>query len=195
MVRRARLAAAVSELDPVLSRIEEGDMWAHEEVVEELMRHGPVLPMRLGTVLADERALDAVLDEGADDLVSGLARVRGAVELAVRAVIDNGEADRSQQQDQPTGAEYMLGRLAAQRRSDELARRVHEPLASLARESAFSGGRSGDLQMRGAYLVDEGRVDGFRARVEELEREGIASALVCTGPWPPYSFSDVRSGS
>ena len=41
-------------------------MWSHEAVVEHLMRRGPVLPLRFGTMLGDERALRAIL--------SGLAR-------------------------------------------------------------------------------------------------------------------------
>jgi hypothetical protein len=40
-----------------------------------------------------------------------------------------------------------------------------------------------------AYLVDRERVDSFRARVEELGEEIDGAAVVCTGPWPPYSFT------
>ena len=35
-----------------------------------------------------------------------------------------------------------------------------------------------------AYLVDRDAVDAFRARAAELD-------AVCTGPWPPYSFSEA----
>jgi hypothetical protein len=35
----------------------------------------------------------------------------------------------------------------------------------------------------GAYLVDVGRVERFRSQVHELGDD-----LVCTGPWPPYTF-------
>ncbi len=33
-------------------------------------------------------------------------------------------------------------------------------------------------------------MNAFFTRVTELEREGVAAALVCTGPCPPYTFSE-----
>jgi hypothetical protein len=53
---------------------------------------------------------------------------------------------------------------------------VQEQLHDLARDTVERPGRV-------AYLVDRDRVDAFRARVAELH-------ATCTGPWPPYSFSE-----
>jgi hypothetical protein len=196
LVERGRLCAGVSAIDDVATRLEEDDLWAHEEVVEAMMDAGPVLPMRAGTVLAERAAVEDMLLEWQSQLAEALERVRGAVEFGVRAVIGpQQEPPAGAAAEKPTGAEYMLGRLARQRRADELARRVHEPLALLARESALNAGPATGRQLRAAYLVDSDRVERFRERVDELERERVASALVCTGPWPPYSFSDVRPGS
>jgi Gas vesicle synthesis protein GvpL/GvpF len=194
MVEHGRLSAAVSEIDAVARRLEEDDLWAHEDVVEALMEAGPVLPMRAGTVLAEGEAVESLLWEWSAQLVEALERVRGAVEFGIRAIIDpdDGSAVATAGGDPPTGSQYMLGRLATKRRGDELARRVHEPLATLARESAVNAGPDLGRQLRAAYLVDVERVDRFRDQVDELERDEVASALVCTGPWPPYSFSDLR---
>jgi hypothetical protein len=52
---------------------------------------------------------------------------------------------------------------------------IQAQLRELARDTVERPGRV-------AYLVDRGTVDGFRARVTELQ-------ATCTGPWPPYSFS------
>jgi hypothetical protein len=52
---------------------------------------------------------------------------------------------------------------------------IQAQLRELARDTVERPGRV-------AYLVDRGAVDGFRARVAELQ-------ATCTGPWPPYSFS------
>ena len=52
------------------------------------------------------------------------------------------------------------------------------------------------LLLSAAYLVPRDGVDDFRGEVVKLERAHPDLALVCTGPWPPYSFAprtDVRA--
>ncbi|MDX6729997.1 MAG: Gas vesicle synthesis protein GvpL/GvpF, partial [Baekduia sp.] len=47
---------------------------------------------------------------------------------------------------------------------------------------------------RTSYLVDEPVVGRFRNAVERLQREHPEAALLCTGPWPAYSFVSGVSG-
>jgi hypothetical protein len=51
-----------------------------------------------------------------------------------------------------------------------------------------AGARGG---MSAAYLVERGVVPRFRAVVQRLQRDHADLALLCTGPWPPYSFVDL----
>ena len=48
-------------------------MWAHERAVEALMERGAVLPMRFGTMMADEAALTEALAARRDELAAGRA--------------------------------------------------------------------------------------------------------------------------
>jgi Gas vesicle synthesis protein GvpL/GvpF len=154
-------------------------LWRHEEVVEELMRERDLLPVRFGTLMEDEEAAARALEERRDELVTSLDRVRGAVELAVRA--HRSEAD----DEHPTGsgAEYM----DAKARQAEAAALLHDPLAFLARDSVV---RQGPELLRAAYLVDRDAVDGFVELVKRLEATIDDVHLLCTGPWPPYSFTE-----
>ena len=54
-------------------------------VVERLMGSQPILPARFGTLLADDDEAVTALRTRHDELRRGLALVRGAVELGVRA--------------------------------------------------------------------------------------------------------------
>jgi hypothetical protein len=88
-----------------------------------------------------------------------------------------------------------MSRLGQQRRHEDIATRVHEPLARIARESVTRSGFAERGAIKAAYLVDTDRVEAFRGRVEELGRELDGASIVCTGPWPPYSFaSSEQSG-
>jgi len=126
------------------------------------MEQGTLLPVRYGTVVADEAAAVEAVSEHRDAFARALARVRGAVELSVRAV---GPADAA-----PAAA------------------RVHATLAVLARDAVRLGG---DEQLNGAYLVERVAVDDFVAAVGRLQREHRALSILCTGPWPPYSFTEA----
>ena len=66
---------------------------------------------------------------------------------------------------------------------------IHARLSGLAREHARL---EGSEPLRAAYLVDRAAVDGFVAAVRELQHEHRGLSILCTGPWPPYSFAEPR---
>jgi Gas vesicle synthesis protein GvpL/GvpF len=154
-------------------------LWRHEEIVEALMEERDLLPVRFGTIVPDEDAATRAVLERRDQLVAGLDRVRGAVELAVRA--RPRERDDEAAPDTESGLDYML----AKARRTEAARLVHEPLAFMARDSVVQGGP--DL-LRAAYLVDRDAVESFVSLVRRLQESDTGLDVLCTGPWPPYSF-------
>jgi hypothetical protein len=158
-VRCGRLSAVCAPAEP--GEVTADALWRREALLERLMEDRDLLPVRFGTLLPDEAAAERALAERQDDFAAGLDRVRGAVELGVR--VQGDERD-----------------LRARARA---LRDVHEPLAALARAGAVLPARE---LLRAAYLVDRDQVDRFVARVDDLQG---AYAILCTGPWPPYSFT------
>ena len=55
----------------------------------------------------------------------------------------------------------------------------------------FDSGR----QVHLIYLVPEDAVPEFRGVVERLQAAHPDLGLVCTGPWPPYSFATAAGGA
>ena len=195
-VGRARLFAIVSERGEFGGQTTESDLWAHEAVAEALMDRGTVLPVRFGTVMPDDAAVLRALDARRRQLEAALERVRGAVELGIRAAIAGANGYDAGPDDAPgangPGTAYMRARLDRERQGSRAAARIHEPLASLARASTVRGSAQEPPLIRAAYLVDRDRIEDFMARVEELDALDEA-AIVCTGPWPPYSFSSAEA--
>jgi hypothetical protein len=184
--------AIVSDHGELPLRAEPEDLWAHEAVVEAAMELGPVLPMRAGTAFADEGELLETLRGRAGEFRRALERVEGAVELGIRAVVD---LEPSGNGKPPSGAgpgtAYMIGRLERVRSAERVAAAIHEPLAALARESTWRVEAGQPPRLAAAYLVDRSQVEPFQERVSELE-DGRPISIVCTGPWPPYSFVAER---
>ena len=160
---------------------------AHERVVEAIMASGPVLPLRFGTQLEGEQRLAAVLHERRAELLRALERVRGHVELGLRAF----PARRSHADLDPgerTGRDYLLARAADHRRADEAALHLHAPLAEFAPASRLRERPAPPAVLVAAYLVESDGVAEFRARAEELAARHDHLHAVVTGPWPPYNF-------
>jgi hypothetical protein len=83
-----------------------------------------------------------------------------------------------------SGAAYLRARTTRSQAADS----VHAALAALARDSRT---RVGVEPLRAAYLVDRHAVAGFVSRVRELQDAQPELAILCTGPWPPYSFAET----
>jgi Gas vesicle synthesis protein GvpL/GvpF len=175
----------VSEHDGLPPAGEEAVL-AHARVVEHVVAcSDAVLPVRFGRAFADDRALEEAVSRQLGALKAALTRVRGCVELGVRVV----GRERSPSLPAESGRAYMEARLVDREATAKLARELHEPLERLARSSTSTVSATPRLMLSAAYLVAPDDVEAFRTRVGELEAAHRDLEIVCTGPWPPYSFA------
>ena len=167
---------------PPSGEVSREDVLRHAQVVEALMgRSAAILPAQLGHAFRDEEQLATAIEEQAEQLKRGLERVRGCVEFGLRATT----ARTAEVPAAETGAGYMHARLEQVRLQDDLVDRLHEPLARLARATNLQRGTG---SVTATYLVARDDAAAFEAAAARLERtQGVT--VVCTGPWPPYSFA------
>jgi hypothetical protein len=189
------LFAIWSEHEEPRLEADESSLWEHERVVEAVLGEGSVLPMRFGSWMPGSDAVLDLLAARREEFQLGLERVRGAVEIAVRAIVHaelsepvHAFADDTER----SGTEYMLGRLNEEKRSVAIASLIHEPLLALSKASKPLSTSLSD-SVNTAYLVARDDVVPFRAAVEKLDDTVEDATIVCTGPWPPYSFTPGES--
>jgi hypothetical protein len=164
-------------------------LWLHEQVLEELMDTHAVLPLRFGSTLADELELRELLAARHDEFAAALAAVRGRVEIGVRASapdVSNGTRPEPPE----SGRAYITAKLERRRAAARMGEDLHAELASLACASTFRLMADPQPVFSGAYLVDRTRIDEFRRGVEAARAARPGIALACTGPWPPFSFTE-----
>jgi len=161
--------------------------WRHEEVVEALMADRDLLPVRYGTRLEDEDAVARAVGERRDELAAALERVRGSVELSVRVMRAGERSAAFPAADASSGADHLRLRAQANATRERTARALHGPLSELARASVEGQPRPQEL-FRPAYLVELDGFDKFAAGVARLQEATPGVSILCTGPWPPYSF-------
>jgi hypothetical protein len=161
-------------------------LWRHEQVVEALMEDRDLLPVRFGTRLDDDAAAARSLAGRRAEFKRALERVRGAVELSVRAMfLDTGGPVEPTAE---TGADYLRLKRRITVAQETVASAVHEPLRALARAHTLRSPRPPAEALRAAYLVERDAVGRFTGLVAQLDEQHPELQLLCTGPWPPYSF-------
>jgi hypothetical protein len=183
----------------------------HWRVLEDACSSTTVLPVRFGTVMADDGAVvDEFLAPSHDELAAALAEMAGKVQLMVKgfyeqealltAVVARSPAIarlREQVQALPEAAAYYkrieLGqRVAAEveRARERDAQAVIERLQPLALDARLEPPSTADGAFNAAFLVEEKRVEEFNQAVTALKRELAGRIrLRYVGPLPPYSFT------
>jgi Gas vesicle synthesis protein GvpL/GvpF len=164
-------------------------LWEYEQAVERLAQRRPLLPARFASVLADDDAVREMLNGRREQLTAALDRIRGAVELALCA-----DWSRPPQPDSSSrsGIAYMRSRLELRSRAREVAAAL-EPLGALSRNCRRDLAARSSVGLRCAYLVDRERLHEFTTVVAQLGDRLPDIELVCTGPWPVYSFAEGAS--
>jgi len=181
----------------------------HDEVVRSVFEHGPVLPLRFGTVVADEDGARRLLEEQETSARRRLAHVGTHREWGVRLSRDDSAEEQQEQhasaatrRREMTGTSYLASRreaLQQSQRAEEqtaaMTARAEDALGEHAVDVARRGGGPGSALLTDlAYLVPVTSEDSFLAAAErlsgEVAREGLL--LEVTGPWPPYSFASLH---
>jgi Gas vesicle synthesis protein GvpL/GvpF len=196
---------------------------AHQQVLERVLEDASVVPCRFCTVYRSEVELRRFLSQRREVLQAALDRVRGKVEVGVKAFIDRDRFasaqakqndDIRQLENQVSAAEggraYLEGRRLEQRVASELegfrgeaAGRLHARLLAAAEDGLALplqapelSGREEEMVFNGAYLVTVDRVafeEALASLGRDLRDDGVDLEL--TGPWPPYNFVPEELGA
>ena len=171
----------------------------HHGVVRKAARQFPaVLPCRAGQGLASGSAVQSWLKAHYRRLKRHLSRLAGRQEVGVKLILPTSTllAGRAARRGQGSlsGQEYLRQKLAERHRTqhflellrEELERRKGMQWEDRRLEVRFEDDR---VVLNLCYLTRGASVPEFRAACRLLRRRHPDLQLSCTGPWPPYSFT------
>lgn len=210
-VRHGGLGALVSHMREGEARLRRESVTAHSDVLAGAFAHGPVLPLRFGSVLSDEQAaIDQLMAPAHDQLLARLDALDGKGEMQIRAVYLEEPLLRSilardpglarlvgQVQGQPAAAthferirigEAIAGAVQARRAHDEAA--FVGALAPLALAVSVSEPHHERSALNAAFLVETAQLEAFDAAAERLSTAHADIQFKLLGPMPAYSFAD-----
>jgi hypothetical protein len=194
------LAAVVSEPSSD-GRLTDGDAESYLGMLCALVRGGPVVPLRFGTVAATEQAVRTdVLAPSAAELRRYLERLDGLAEChvylrfdeaaALRAVFDetpharNNDVRGADLHERIRAGEMIAGHITTWRRA--MSKKLLQPLSARAIEAVALPERE-PTEERWAFLIPLSEVETARGAVREIAaRAAVLADFV--GPLPAYSF-------
>lgn len=211
------LYAALSQTPGMIQNQQGEILQAHEHVIDTIMQHTTIVPLKFGTILKDEQAAQTLLAEQGERFKSLLATFQGKVECGLKIYVDKRlvlqqmmhsehEYDSSQPllESRSKGAAYLLAR----KKEEQLKDRVNAELLHVADHifhtfgqaacdmkqnsplPAKTTGKKKEMILNAAYLVEQEQVAAFYEQAKSLAAHyaSIKPDLEFSGPWPPYNF-------
>lgn len=180
------------------------DLLRHHAIVEAIAGSGPCLPVRFGSVVADEAAAVGLLDARTTSFAAALARVAGRSELAVTllwrdAGIAAEAVPAATGPGTPPGRRFLEARRAAlavtagrQEEADALATELISLLGSLGIDPADVRHQTcptAEVAVSLAVLVPGARAAEVKDALTARSGSRVGIRGVVSGPWPAYSFT------
>lgn len=207
------LAAVVSNTPVMIHDPTRENVMAHEEVNETVMKEFTVIPMSFGTVFRTEDDVVEFLRHTSDALQDVLRKMKDKIEFGLKVnwdtetVLKEVERQRedirllkgeisSNRLTSTYFARMQLGRMVDQamnEKSESYIREIYDHLRNEAIASRHNKPIGEKMILNAAFLVERGKANQFQQKVQEIAQkyEGQLRFL-CTGPWPPYNFVNIR---
>jgi hypothetical protein len=204
------IAAVVSDTKPALAP-SRADVIAHQRVNEVVMRDYTVLPMSFGTIFETRADVRELLRSAYKAFRSVLTKMEDKLEFGLKVLWDREQVIRelereddgirqlkgeiSAQKGSTYFARMKYGRLvdaAIQARSDRYVQSIFDSLRRVVVASRADRPSGDDTIMSAAFLVERRQQPDFDGMVKQLGARHDELTIAYTGPWPPYSFVNLR---
>lgn len=208
------ITAVVSDFDADCASLSRENVFGHELVVSHVLSHTTPLPFRFGTITTILQ-LENYVRSRHSALRAMLENVRGSVEMSVKITWDidavkrdiaeiisetTATSRRVAGQGSGPGTAFLvarqheiLGDEALRRRSEEVKAWLNEYLGDVAKQTVTRLQPRESLVLAAAYLVERARLDEYEGRLAAARAERPVLHFLTSGPWPPYSFSQLSS--
>lgn len=193
----------------------------HEKVIETVMKNSCVIPFKFGTIFNTEENLKIMLKEHISKFKDTLKYLEGKEEWGVKIYCDIDKLkenliledrellniDREINSCQP-GKAFILKKKKVElvntninKKLNDYGQLIFEKLNQYSIESRINKllpkevtERKEEMILNSVFLIKKDKVENFieaESALKEIFQE-MGFFLDCTGPWPPYNFTDLK---
>jgi len=201
------IGAVVSEFTEPVQNNTKGNVLAHEEIVERLMEHFTVLPVRFQTIIDGRDNLLSMMQSYYKDFRDNLDRVRNKVEFGIKVIwpsdkikehITNTYKKNDKKVSVPgnsSNKRFMREKFEKYKLDEEFEKKADKFINVMdIFFSKFTAGKklkklkTEDLLLDAVYLVKKDDQDNFKEAFEHIKDPHANFKFLFSGPWPPYNF-------
>mgnify|MGYP001558977299 CR=1 FL=1 len=166
--------SALASSYPILkSALKEEEAMQHADILKKIAEKTTVVPASYGTVFNNQEILKTVLSKSYPAIKQTLMLIDGKIELGLKVV--KNELDDA---------------------NNGVAIEILDPLSKLSIKNIKGDIFSDRLLLNHSFLVEKNKFSEFSEEIAKLEQKHNDLKFVYTGPWPPYSFVNIKiSGS
>lgn len=205
------LAVVSSCIDAETIRPRRQLLTAHQHVVAEIAKHWDLLPVAFGLIANDDSELHAILSSNIDELSNALERVSGMVEMnlvvswtvenvfqhllaqhpELQAARDRAAAGQASREEMIEVGRQIDQTLKAERGAH--ADMVRAGLADVCTAIEFQDAKSESEIVRAQCLIAREGEEAFTQAIHRIaDQLDNHYSLAFNGPWPPYSFVNLK---
>lgn len=188
------------------------NMFAHEWVIEEVMKEFTVLPVRFCTIAASADEIRNLLDRRHKEFKNLLRNMEHKVEAGVKAIwknmdiifkeiveenkkIKKAKSQSSNLKSQILNLKMEVGKMVEQalaKKKEKEAERFVDILRKISVDYRLNRTISDEMFMNAAFLVDKGREKELDNIMDDLSREcRDRIKFMYAGHFPPYNFVNI----
>lgn len=160
------LTSLYPTLHPML---EEDEAMQHADILKKISKKTTVIPMSFGTIFKDQEILEIVLSKSYQAVKNTLVSIDNKIELGVKVIKNQLECA-----------------------DDSIASKILKSLDELSIKSIKGDNFSDRLLLNHSFLVEKNKFSKFSSQIAKLEKERKDLKFIYTGPWPPYSFVNIK---
>ena len=182
-------------------------------VIEELSHFVTILPIRFGTFLKSDELILQLIEDNYGLFTRNLKKVENKNEFGMKVLwnyekgiekIKNASESEQVNSDDyfsknTVHTTYLFEKIKKHKQDELLLRHVEKlveeicsHLKSLSPDCVFKKMVTNSLILDVVFLVEKNKKEEFVSAIRLLEEQRPELSFLLTGPWPPYSFVDVR---
>ena len=167
------ISALTSSYPTLKSVLKEEEAMHHADILKKIAEKTTIVPVSYGTVFENQGILRTILSNSYPAIKQTLILIDGKIELGLKVV-------KNEFDDVNNG----------------VAIEILDSLSKLSIKNIKGDIFSDRLLLNHSFLVEKNKFSEFSEEIAKLEQKHNDLKFVYTGPWPPYSFVNIRiSGS
>jgi len=167
------ISALTSSYPTLKLMLKEEEAMQHADILKKIAEKTTIVPVSYGTVFEDQEILRTILSRSYPAIKQTLMLIDGKIELGLKVV-------KNKFDDVNNG----------------VAIEILDSLSKLSIKNIKGDIFSDRLLLNHSFLVEKNKFSEFSEEIAKLEEKHRDLKFVYTGPWPPYSFVNIKiSGS